>query len=64
MSDPQLPARLANQIGKHLGLSCRYEWDRKKQTFAYHFYRRHLFLGSVVDPTKVIAKMERYASTK
>jgi hypothetical protein len=62
--DPQLPARLAAAIGKPVGLTCRYEYDGRKQKFMYRFYRCGHYVGAVSDPKRVVAKMERYATAK
>jgi hypothetical protein len=64
MQSPLAPANVANHIGQPVGLSCRYEWDSRKQKFTYRFFRRGRYIGAVSDPKRVVAKMERYASTK
>ena len=63
MTDPQGPARLATEIGRPYGLTCRYEYDPRRG-FAYRFFRHGRFIGSVSDPKRVVAKMERYATAK
>lgn len=60
--DPQQPARLANAIGRPVGLACRYEWDGHK--FRYRFFRHGYYIGVVNDPKRVIAKMERYVDAE
>lgn len=60
--DPQAPTRLANKIGRPLGLFCKYAPSRKTGRFTYQFFRRGLFLGETSDPDKVVSKMERYAA--
>ena len=64
MTDPQMPARLATEIGRPHGLACRYEYDRVRGVFCYRFTRHGRFIGSTTDAKKVVAKMERYAETK
>lgn len=59
--NPQAPARLATEIGIKYGLRCKYEYDRRKRTFVYRFFRHGCFIGATADPTKVVSLMEKYA---
>ena len=61
---PQAPVSMANSIGRPLGLECHYEYDRIKGKFLYRFYRHRRYIGSVSDPARVVARMERYANSK
>lgn len=53
---------IANQIGNRGYLTCRYTMDRKKGQFAFCFYRRGAFLGSTMNPKKVLERMKKYAT--
>lgn len=64
MTDPQAPARLANEIGRPVGLVCSYRWNAGKRKFLYHFFRRGVFIGATADAKKVVSKMEKYACSK
>lgn len=64
MQSPLALANLANAIGQPVGLTCRYEWDSRKQKFTYRFFRHGRYIGAVSDPKRVVAKMERYATAK
>lgn len=57
MLDPHGPARLASLAGEPYKLACRYEWDRAKQQFRYHFYRHGKLIGSIANPKQVVRQM-------
>lgn len=53
---------LANEIGRSKGLSCKREYDSRKQGFVFRFYRRGRYLGKCSDPKAVVGRMEKYAT--
>lgn len=55
---------LANQVGRPFNVKCKYEWDRKKQRFQWNYYRHGRFIGGTANPKEVVARMDRYTTTK
>ena len=56
--------RLACEIGKPFGMSCRYEWDSVKRTFAWKFFRNGQYVGKTTNAKDVIPRMQRYTEHK
>lgn len=63
-ANPQSVARLAASIGKPHHVECVYGWDRRKGRFTFFFWRHGACLGTVLDPKRVVAKMEKLISCK
>lgn len=61
---PTALARLAATMGKPHHVECVYGWDRRKARFTFFFWRHGACLGTVLDPKRVVAKMEKLISCK
>ena len=63
MTDPNLPARQANEICRAAGIVCKYEFDRRLGKFRYRFYRRGVYIGGTAAPSKVVNLAAIYSSS-
>lgn len=57
-------AKLASLAGRPHHVECVYGWDRRKARFTFFFWRHGACLGTVLDPKRVVAKMEKLISCK